>query len=436
MSENKNFNQENPNEEIFFDDILDEAYSASEPDWAGFSEEPKQPGKNLPPQQAADLSGSGEYDTGPADFQVDFDFEAEYGKQDDGGFVMPIKRIKRRRTGCVGGLLYFAFIMCVSLILACVGWIAAMDVLALGKEEKVVEITVPKNYEIEDVTNILYEQGLIKYKPLFKLFASLSNAEEKITAGTYELNTIYDYRALVNGMTRSGGVRVETSIMIPEGYTIDQIAVLLEEEGVCFAEDLWETAANYDFDYDFLTRPLGDRVRLEGYLFPDTYTFYINDDPDRVLNKMLSNFNAKMTEEYRTRMEELGYSMEEIVIIASLIEKEAGADSERGTISSVVYNRLGSDAFTQLQFDSSTLYAVTLDGAEYDVHYDSPYNTYVCEGLPAGPIANPGLASIKAALYPEDTDYYYFALSIEGIHEFFTSYDPFINFVNSDQYGG
>lgn len=368
------------------------------------------------------------------DFSVDFDFEGEYRDVPDN---RPLRQRREKRTGCLGGALYAVFIICICLLLASLAWLAATDILGLGNENEEIQVTIPDNYTIDSVSEMLHEDGLIKYTFLFKLYAEFSKADEKITAGTYELNKNYDYRALVNGMTIHGGKRVEIDVTIPEGYTLKQVFELFAANKVCTEEELWDAAANYDFDYDFLDKAtIGDKHRLEGFLFPDTYTFYVGDVATRAISKMLDNFESKFTEEYLTRAEELGYSVREIVTIASMIEKEAGADSERDLVASVIYNRLKSKSFPYLQIDATIYYAIAETGETFSTSVDSPYNTYKVKGLPAGPIANPGVASIRAALYPQTTKYYYYALNTKGTHDFFKDQDAFNAFINSDEYGG
>lgn len=395
----------------------------------------------------------------PDNFEVNFDFDKEY---EDGREHAPIKRNREKRTGCLGGILYFVFILAVSLGIACFAWIAATDVLALGKDDAVVEVTLPESMfsdkevevtdddgnvtgtqtikaaDIDELASMLHDDGLIKYEWLFKFYAKYSSADEKVAAGTYELNTKYDYRAIVTGMTASGGVKVEIDVTIPEGYTMLQIFDLMDENGVATADELKSAAETGEFDdYEFIKdNGITGAKRLEGYLFPDTYTFYVGDEPERVIRKLLSNFENKWTSEYEERANYLGYSLNDIINIASMIEKEAGSDEERSTIASVIYNRLNSNSLRALQIDATIFYAIEGTDKEFSTDIDSPYNTYLYEGLPVGPISNPGIASIRAALYPDDTYYYYYALGTEGTHRFFEDYDPFNEFVNSDEYGG
>ena len=384
------------------------------------------------PEPERDLMPAGKAD----DFKVNFDFDGEYRDLPDN---RPLRPRRERRTGCLGGILYAVFVICICLLLASLLWLAATDVLGLGADSESVQVTIPQDYTIDEVASILKENGLVEYKFLFKLFANFSHADKTIAAGTYYLNENFDYRALVTGMSTKGGQRAEVDVVIPEGYSLRQIIELFDANGVASADELWDTAANYDFDYPFLDEStLGDKLRLEGYLFPDTYTYYVGDSPTRAFTKLLDNFEAKFKQEYIDRAAELGYSMRDIITIASMIEREAGDDAERSTIASVIYNRLNSD-YKYLEIDATIVYAIhSVAGTdeEFSTEYDSPYNTYMYPGLPAGPISNPGIESIKAALYPESTNYFYYALNLSDTHDFFSDYDDFLAFINSDAYGG
>ncbi len=381
-----------------------------------------------------DAAVPSEADEKADNFKVNFDFDEEYRDVPEN---RPLRQRRDKRTGCLGGVLYAVFVICVCLLLASLLWLAATDVLGLGADETTIQVTIPEDFTVNEVADILYRNELIKYKVLFRLYANYSDAEDKIKVGTYELKKNYDYRALVTGMTPGGGIRTEVDVVIPEGFTLRQIIKLFAANGVSSEEDLWDAAANHEFDYAFLDdATLGDKFRLEGYLFPDTYTFYVNDSPSRALGKMLSNFNSKLTDEDAERAEQMGYTLREIMTIASMIEKEAGSDAERELIASVIYNRLSSSEFPYLQIDATIYYGIAETGEEFSTAADTPYNSYTHEGLPPGPIANPGIASVNAALYPAETDYYYYALNQDKEHNFFTDYDAFIAFVNSDEYGG
>lgn len=371
-----------------------------------------------------------------ADLTVDEEEEDEDEEEEDSGWPIWARTV-----------VYVASVLTAAVILAFVGWACADEVLSLTNPDIVVSVTVPENYTIEQVAEILEASDMIEMPWLFELYCTFASAEDKIDPGTYELNRYFDYNAIVSGMIAGSSNRATTTVTIPEGYESSQIFALLEAEGVCSAEELAQTAINYDFDYEFLADiPLYTQNRLEGYLFPDTYEFYEEDEPVRVLEKFLTNFNAKFDDtmeasllslnmQIAENMEEKGYSQTEIddammsvhdlVIVASLIEKETSSSSESATISSVIYNRLISEDYPLLQIDATVQYALAERKdvlTSSDLAIDSPYNTYRYPGLPVGPIANPGSLSLQAALVPEDTDYYFYALNDDGSHHFSETY--------------
>ena len=294
---------------------------------------------------------------------------------------------------------------------------------------------------MNQVTDMLHDKGLINYKWLFSLYCMFSGAEEKIDPGTYQLNTVFDYHALIYGMIETSENRATVTVTVPEGYEAEDIFALLEENGVCAAVDLEQAAAEHEFDYWFLQElEYGDFRRLEGYLFPDTYEFYVDDEAANVLAKFLRNFDRKMTEELQADLADLNarlrqqkrnagfteteltdLTIHDIVTVASLVEKEAINSAESGEIASVIYNRLCSRLYPCLNIDATIQYVLPerkeiLTNADKAVI--SPYNTYTNAGLPVGPIANPGMSSIRAALYPEHTDYYFYAIDPAGGHHF------------------
>lgn len=338
-------------------------------------------------------------------------------------------------------LLYILLVVAASAVLAGLGWTWAGDVLALNKAEHSATITVEETDTLNDVTNALKENGLIEYKLLFKFFCAITKVEarEKITPGTYELNTDMDYHALINSMSSRSGSRKTVSVTIPEGYTLDQIFALLEEQGVSTVTILQRVAAEHDFKYSFLqdVLPLGDYHRLEGYLFPDTYEFYMGGGDDaavQVLNKMILRFDQQFPDALRQKAADMGYSVHQMVTIASLIEKETdGADQT--TVASVIYNRLErptSETVGFLNIDATLVYAAgrPITREDYDT-LDSPYNTYRNKGLPPGPIASPGMVALNSALNPQSTSYYYYAVGDDGLHHYFRTKPEFDTFLAS-----
>jgi UPF0755 protein len=298
--------------------------------------------------------------------------------------------------------------------------------------------------DVDQVATELQTKGLIRYRKLFALFGKFFHAEDKIEPGTYTLSTKLDYRALIQNMHHYTGWTGEelatVKVTIPEGKTVMETFQILADHGVCPYETLMECAAKETFDYPFLSDiPDGDASRLEGYLFPDTYEFYADSSPKAAICRFLDNFQERIPDRVVEQAAERGYTLRQIIIVASLIEKEAGNDSERPNIASVIYNRLQSTSYPYLQIDATIMYAMGehKESLTYDdLEVDSPYNTYKYPGLPPGPIANPGLASIRAALNPENTGYYFYALNKNGLHQFFSSYNEFQRFVNSSNFGG
>lgn len=341
-------------------------------------------------------------------------------------------------------------------------WVCATDILAFGRQDMEVSITITAGDNLDSITNKLYNAGLINYPSLFKMYAKLAQVEEKnkISVGTFELNTLYDYHALVGGMSATSSYREVVEVMVPEGYTAAQIYQLMEDKGVCTAAELEKYAEESDFaSYWFLEGvERGSKYCLEGFLFPSTYEFYTNDEPRRVFIKLLDGFEAHLPEDLNDQITSLNdriaqmyrknglsssyienhrLTLKDVITVASLIEKEAAYTGEIRNISSVIYNRLTNPSnYPHLDIDATVVYALggKKDLTAEDKKIDHPYNTYIVEGLPPGPIANPGEFSVLAALNPEDTKYYFYALDPTAEirqHRFFRTYDEHLAFLKS-----
>lgn len=359
-------------------------------------------------------------------------------------------RPKRKKGEFLFGLphiavtcVWLAIILITGVTLGRMLWVCAADVLAFGREDKSVTITIYEADTIEDIAEKLYKAELIKYPELFKLYASFAVDEGEIDPGIWDLNTRYDYHALVNMMSASSTREVVEDLLIPEGFTCRQIFELLEENKVCTAVDIAAYAASGELDdYWFLEGvERGDEYCLEGFLFPDTYDFYKNSSPREVLEKLLDNFEYRFTEDMQGQLDTLNanvtgntFTVRDAMIVASMIEKETANNDESPKIASVIYNRLFNWGSTPayLNIDASIIYA--LDGktdlTAEDMKVDSPYNTYYNVGLTPGPISNPGLASIKAALNPASTNFYYYVLNpATGTHQFSTTLEEHEGYV-------
>ena len=342
-------------------------------------------------------------------------------------------------------VVWLAIIVMIGTSLGRMLWVCAADVLAFGRESKQVTVTITTKDTIDDIAQKLHEAELIRYPEVFKLYAKLAVDEGDILPGTFQLDTIYDYHALVVQMGPKSSTReVVTDLLIPEGLNCRQIFELLEQNNVCTVEELEEYAASGEFsDFWFLEGvERGDKYCLEGFLFPDTYDFYEHSTPREALGKMLLGFEARVDKEQTlaaldalnqrlsTMMRSKGCSEEfiaehqlglrELLTVASLIEEETASSSESPMIASVIFNRLTEDQMYEryLNIDAAIIYA-TGDANNIDTSIDHPYNTYKNAGLTPGPISNPGLESIYAALEFEESPYYYYVLNPEtGVHQF------------------
>lgn len=289
--------------------------------------------------------------------------------------------------------------------------------------EEIVEVAEGDSFY--GILDKLSEEGKIKNKFLVKLYLKICGIKPEVLEGTYKLNKSMTLNEFVNLLTDSNKDKVY--ITIPEGYTIDDIAEKLEENNICNSKEFIDSVKNYELPKYISNNP-NKRYNLEGFLFPDTYSFNKNENADFIIKTMLNRFE-KVWQEI---VEDLNISIpeEEIekkVNVASIIEKEAVVDSERSFISSVIYNRIAIGM--PLQIDATVIYSYGYHIEKMYEKYlqiDSPYNTYMYYGLPIGPISNPGRASLMAALKPKETDYLYYLLESENTHYFTDNYDDFL----------
>ena len=391
------------------------------------------------PEYSEEYDEDAEYDD---EYDEEYDpddpeYEDEDDEYDEREEQRAIRITRKKRTGLLGGFMYAVFILGAGVILASLAWMFVDDVLGLTKDETLVEVTIPENFTIEEVAEILYAQGLINYRFLFIRFAELFNAYDRIQPGIYQVPMV-DYRAIIGSLNQRTGARIEVTMTIPEGRTMLEVFHILQANGVATVESLQYAAENGTFNFSFLEDiPLNAMNRLEGYLFPDTYTFFKHQDPEQVIRTMLRNFETRMQQNYVFDLvEESAFTLHEIVNIASMIEKEIANRDEGPIISSVIHNRLNRDMI--LQIDATIQYILGEDRREVlrreDLEIQSPYNTYIHTGLPYGPIGNPGVASILAALQPASTNYIFYALHRDGHHAFFVNYDQHRAFQNTPNF--
>jgi UPF0755 protein len=263
---------------------------------------------------------------------------------------------------------------------------------------------------LKEISSQLKDKKIISSAEYFTLYTKLKGLENKIQAGKFKIPPNINIDTLLKKLQEPEQEYIK--ITIPEGYTVYQIAEELEKNNLINKEKFLEIAtngvSNFDIDID------SDNIlyKLEGYLFPDTYYIPNGFKEKEIIDVILKRFDEVFTDKYRERAKALGLSINEILTIASLIEKEAANDSERKTIAGVIYNRLENNML--LQIDASVIYGITKGEGHIsrllykDLESNSVYNTYKYKGLPPGPIASPGISSIEAALYPEEHGYFYY----------------------------
>lgn len=325
------------------------------------------------------------------------------------------------------------------LLLAVIGGVGAYSYIKSvsapldPSSEEMKSIEIETGSTTRSIANVLEENGIIKSAMGFRIFSKINKLDGTFQAGTYLFSPAMSLDEITKEL--QSGKSKTISVTIPEGLNINETADILEKAGLIDKEKFIEAATNADFDFDFAKALPKTKTRLEGYLFPETYSFTEGQDEISIINTMLSQFDSVFTDEFRAKAKELGLTINEAVTIASIIEKEAQKDDERAKVSSVIYNRLKIDM--TLGMCSTVIYSMGKHKkflTDEDTAIDSPYNTYKNKGLPPGPIASPGAKSIEAALYPENTNYIYFVVSAkgDGSMEFSESYEEFLK--NKDAY--
>lgn len=358
------------------------------------------------------------------------------------------KKKKKKKRSAQAVALYLICVLVVSCLLAGIAWLLINDMCSLNKDYVEVTVTIDEDDSMGDIAKKLKNADLINNRSFFRFVGGLFfDAKKTVDPGEWELNSHMDYRALIRNMHDYEADLVEEegwiSVTIPEGMMVHEILQLLADKGVATYEELEDACANYEFqDYEFLDDELlGSITRMEGYLFPSTYAFDPNRSAVYAIDTMLTTFVMQFDNELMADIRGSAYTWEEIVTMASIIEKEGiGDETERKNIASVLYNRMNTkdrETYGYLQLDTTIYYSLYIEGkgkTDFDLEKDTPYNTYKYQGLPVGPICCPGMSSIRAAVYPNETDYFYFAAGKDGVNHFFSSYNDHINFVNSDMY--
>lgn len=318
-------------------------------------------------------------------------------------------------------LIYVACVLLVSIFLSVFIINTARDVFGVAKPDQAYEVKIGSQTTVSKIAKHLAKAGIIEHSGTFKLYTGIRYDDETVQQGNYILNSKMSYDELILTLITSSDEAETVTVSIPEGLNIVEVAELLQENKVCKAAD-FIAAAKETYGFEFEEEiPENDLVfcRLEGYIFPNTHEFYVGEDPKSVVKRFLRDFQQRvMTSQLTERMKEMGMTLHETMVLASMIQEEASYLEDMYKVSSVFHNRLKDTySFTKLQSDVTYFYAyetiADAMGTPNQAVLDA-YNTYEREGLPVGCITNPGLDAIKAALYPDETSYYYFVTDVNG----------------------
>ena len=320
---------------------------------------------------------------------------------------------------------------------------SANDLFGLNQQDKQVEVVIPQNPTVSQVTDILTETGVVEKSLTFRLYAGMKTKEKSFKPGNYIFNYNMGYDEIILAL-KNGNIKKE--IVTPtfiEGMTLYEIARKLEENRVCDADEFLDYLQTAELNYEFIDQlpDSGLRYRrLEGYIFPDTYEFYVGEKVSNVAAKFLDNFESRITEDMRRKAQNLNLTLDQVITLASIIQKEAGDPEEMRLVSSVFHNRLNlPENYPNLQSDVTIHYVEKfikpfLDYANQDMY--NAYNTYIAPGLPVGPICNPGLDAIEAALEPDNTRFLFFVTDSEGSYYYAeTAKDHYANVSAARQVG-
>lgn len=298
-------------------------------------------------------------------------------------------------------------------------------------ESEGVEFVIERGATTSQIAKKLFAQGLIQNETVFKLLSKINGYDGTYRSGTHIVSPNLTYDEMMRVLSSNPVTR---KVMIPEGKTFLQIVdILYNNKIIKDKKKFIESANKEEFDYDFLKNLPKREYRLEGYLFPDTYEYDYNASDREIITKMLDNFDRKFKQQYRDMIANLPVemTMDDVVILASIIEREAKDPDDRHIIAGVLYNRLGNSDATlrKLQVDATIQYVYFKRTGAYkerllyeDYDIEDEYNTYLHEGLPPGPICSPGEASIRAAVNPDETPYLYYVAKGDGSHAFARTY--------------
>ena len=344
------------------------------------------------------------------------------------------KKKKRRRANysAYGGIVLATLVLCCSIIIALFGIVVGRDVLGIDTGEyESYTIYIPEGSTTSDIADILYREGIIFYPEVFNAVAKIMNADGNMYPGDLEVIENMSYADIIDSLMIAREAKATVTITFTEGITLYEAALKLEESGICDAQEFIFEFNKGVFGHEYENHVSSSSLKFykfEGYLFPDTYEFYLGDSTHNIVKRIRQRTDEMLTDEVIARCNELGYTLDEMITLASIVQLESGNFDDMKTIASVFHNRLNNpEVFPKLQSDTTYSYINNVIKAnssiDFDQMYDA-YDTYTCNGLPVGAICNPGMDAINAVLYPDDTGYYYFCADLTTRETFFAvTYD-------------
>ena len=333
------------------------------------------------------------------------------------------KKKKAKKLGfnnsIFGGLIIISLILTVSIVISYNGIRLGMEYLGIGKNSNEITFNIPDGATSDKVIELLQENDIIKEPKLFKLIMKMKNLD--FYPGDITLRPSMSYTQIIEELSVNRANRETVSITFPEGITLREAAAMLESNKVCSKKDfLFQFNKKQDFAFENLIEDSDlTFYKMEGYFFPDTYDFYVDDDAYNVARIIKEHFAEKFTNSMESKMKQSGMTLNEVITLASMVQKEAGTVKDMPIVASVFLNRLDEPAlFPSLESDATSNYIKYVIKKEADTkvsikYYTESYDTYHCKGLPAGPICNPGLDAINAVLNPEQTEYYFFCNNLD-----------------------
>ncbi|MCL2013730.1 MAG: endolytic transglycosylase MltG [Oscillospiraceae bacterium] len=334
------------------------------------------------------------------------------------------------------GIIFAVSLVTVSIMLAVVILVTISDMMGVAKPDSEIRINIPRNSSTKQIADILKNEGVIRYVSLFRFYSRMQDADGYYQYGLFSLNSAMSYEDIIKNLKQISSERDDVvSVTFPEGSRLQDIAALLEENEVCSSEKFLEDINNPEFikslnSGEFFEKEVSENPKkyyyMEGFLFPDTYEFFTGDDTRAVAEAILKNFEEKFTLAMRERAAELDLSVEEAVILASIVQGEVSDPEEMKMCAGVFFNRINNNSvYPKLESDTTTRFLRDFirsrirpfDQSIYD-QYIFSYSTYDSDGLPVGAICSPGADALNAVLNPTESKYYFFYSDPKGVTHF------------------